>query len=168
MCKVREVEGVLSMIMPPSSDRLWSGTPIIENFRFFLQNEQKYGKYIVQGLGSLSSRGWWWRRRCSGATRTSPTPPSIASSRLVSDADICVVFTTWIVAAAGREAGDPARERGSPAQHDRPPPLLQVLLLVLLHVLILVLLLDLLSYPPVPAFEILQVRLLVYLFKLPF
>ena len=56
--KVREVEGVLSMIMPPSSDRLWSGTPIIENFRFFLQNEQKYGKYIVQGLGSLSSRGW--------------------------------------------------------------------------------------------------------------
>ena len=102
----------------------------------------------------------------------------------MSDADLCVVFTTWIVAAAGREAEDPARERGSPAQHDRPPPLLQVrllvllldllqvlllvLLLVLFLVLLQVLLLDLLSNPPVPTFEILQVRLLVYLFKLPF
>ena len=73
-------------------------------------------------------------------------------------------FTTWTVAATGREAGDPARERGSPAQHDRLPPLLQVRLLVLLQVLLL----DLLSNPPVPTFEILQVRLLVYLFKLPF
>ena len=27
ICKVHEVEGVLSMIMPPSSDRLWSGNP---------------------------------------------------------------------------------------------------------------------------------------------
>ena len=83
---------------------------------------------------------------------------------------ICVVFTTWIVAAAGREAEDPARERGSPAQHDRPPPLLQVRLLVLLldllQVLLLVLLLDL--KPPVPAFEILHVRLLVHLFNIPF
>ena len=58
---------------------------------------------------------------------------------------IYVWFPTWIVAAAGREAEDPARERGSPAQHDRPPPLLQVLQLVLLQVLILVLLLDLLQ-----------------------
>ena len=27
ICKVHEVEGVLSMIMPPSSDRLWSENP---------------------------------------------------------------------------------------------------------------------------------------------
>ena len=165
MCKVREVEGVLSMIMPPSSDRLWSGTPITEIFRFFPPKTWKniLCKVWVLWAAEAGDGGEGVLGRHEHLQPRPRSPPSGWCLML-----ICVVFTTWIVAAAGREAEDPARERGSPAQHDRPPPLLQVLQLVLLQVLILVLLLDLLSEPPVPAFEILQVRLLVHLFNLPF